>query len=188
MVDQPPPLILDACCVINLLASGSLREIVKIQGVRVAIADVVLEHEVLRVPPEGEEEDGETATADRVLTLHPLVDEGRIEVMTIGSDPEMETFVSLALRLDDGEALSASLAIHRHGILATDDRKAIRVVTALAPELEIRRTSDLVRTWAELASPADAEVREVLRRVERDASFVPGATDPNVGWWRKRRG
>lgn len=180
-------MILDACCGINLLASGVLADIVRAQGVPVAIADLVLRQEVLRLPAEDEGlAQGETSP-DRELTLQPLVDAGHLEVMAADSEEETATFVALARRLDDGEAMSAALAIHRNGDLATDDRKAIRVLGAEAPALKIRRTSDLVRTWSQVARPSAAEVRDVLRRIEDDASFIPPGTDPNADWWRERR-
>jgi hypothetical protein len=178
-------LMLDACCAINLLASGMFAEVAHAQGIPVAVADLVLEREVLRIPGGGSDEAGGDVADERTLTLQPLVDAGAIEVMSVEGE-EIETFVSLALRLDDGEAMSAALAIHRRGALATDDRKAIRVLGAVAPDLEVRRTSDLVRRWIEMADPPDARVREVLRRIERDASFTPPAADPNATWWRRR--
>lgn len=187
--DRPPLLILDACCAINLLATDRVAEIVGAQSARVAVADVVLESEVLRLPPEHEGDIEDTSAArERVLTLRPLVEDGTVGVLSLASEEETASFVSLALRLDDGEALSASLAIHRGGILATDDRKAIRVVSETAPDLAVVRTTHVLRTWVDVASLSDPEVREVLRRVERDASFVPPTTDPNAGWWRRASG
>lgn len=188
-MDEPPLLVLDACCAINLLASGVIGDVLAALACRPVVTELVLEREVLRLPAEGSSDpQDEAAAADRLLSLGPLVEEGLLGLVGPASDAEVATFVDLALRLDDGEAMSAAIAIHRDGVLATDDRKAIRVVAELAPKLEVRRTSHLLREWAESTATSRATLREILRRVERDASFSPPLTDPNVQWWRDRRG
>lgn len=82
---EPPLLLLDACCAINLLASGAADEILESLASDAAVACLVSEEE--------------------------------------------ETYVNLALQLDDGEAATGALAIHRGAVVATDDRKAIRILT-----------------------------------------------------------
>lgn len=186
------PLLLDACCVINLLASGEARAIIgALEDVDVAVASLVAEREVVEVPPVSEEEaadeDVDLERSGTTLTLDPLVEEGLLSVLAPEGERETATYVDLALQLDDGEAMTGAIAIHRGGAVATDDKKAIRVLGGQSPAPEIRRTSWLIRTWAEAASVDEERVRSALRNIERRGSSFPPADDPLLSWWRKVR-
>jgi len=169
---DPSLILLDACCAINLLASGSAAEIVAALPEDVAVADFVLKHEVLSVG------DGSSQ-----VSLLPLVEQGLIEVLRPTTDTEEEAFVDLALQLDDGEAMTGALAMHRGALVATDDRKAIRILTGRTPPVEIRRTSELVRAWTEACNVPPAHVRRVLGDIQDRASFHPPGDDPLREWW-----
>ena len=198
MPPEPPdaPLVLlDACCVINLLASGVAEEVLVTVPARFAVARIVVEDEVLFVgaveddAPEGnqavpgarESAEPEPGRVDPA----PFIEQGRLEVMEPTTDEAHETFVELALQLDDGEAMTGILAIHRSAEVATDDRKAIRVLHGRSPPVPLRRTSSLLRTWVRRANVPQERVREVLRRIQRRASFSPPVDDPEREWWRK---
>jgi hypothetical protein len=195
---EPPSLVfLDACCAINVLASGAAEEILRSLPCQVAVTPRVLEEDVLYVrdgPEREPAEDGPelelglTASDDPAIIIHevglqPLVDCGAIGAADPLSDEELETFVTLALELDDGEAETAAAALCRGGAVATDDKKAIRVLGLHAPGLVILRTSALLETWAVSRSVPGARVREVLVAIERKASFLPPRDDPERGWW-----
>jgi len=192
---DPPLVLLDACCVINLLASGVIEEVFDAVPASFAVARLVAEDEVLFVAeeddaePEGDEAaagSGESARLDPArLDLTPLTEQGRLEVMELGTREEHETFVELALQLDDGEAMTAALAIHRGGEVATDERKAIRLLEGRSPPVPLRRTSSLLRMWVGRRKVPEERVREVLRRIQRRASFTPPRDDPEVEWWRR---
>jgi len=98
------------------------------------------------------------------------VERGLIRVLEPRSEEEEETFVNLALQLDDGEAMTGALAIHRGAAVATDDKKAIRILEGWSPPVKIRRTSQLVKEWSEARSIPGRDVRRLLRRIgkERD--------------------
>ena len=195
---EPPSLVfLDACCAINVLASGAAQEILRSLPFQVAVTPRVLKEEVLYVrdePTREAAEDGSeleldlTATDDpeiiiQKVGLQPLVESGAVGAAGPLSDEELETFVTLALELDDGEAETAAAAIHRGGAIATDDKKAIRVLGLHAPGLVILRTSDLLRTWVVTRSIPGERVRETLVAIERKASFLPPRDDPERAWW-----
>ena len=114
---------MDASCLLNLYATGRLRDIALAQPYRLGVADYVLEREALYVwrssSGEGQEE--------RVLVdLARLIEEGIIQVLRLEHQEEEATFVNLASMVDDGEAITAALAVHRGCAVATDDRKARR--------------------------------------------------------------
>jgi len=202
LADEPEPprlLFLDACCAINLLATGVAEEILGSLPFQVCVTPRVLEKEVLYVreepehaPVEAGVERGESAagsgSAEQPLhpvRLQPLVDSGALMAGGALSEEELETFISLAFELDDGEAETAAAAIHRGGAVATDDRKAIRVLRDYAPDVGVQRTSQLIRAWAGAGSLPEERVRGVLSAIERQASFVPPRDDPNRDWWFK---
>lgn len=182
-------LLLDACCAINLLGSGRAEEILEATPNDVAVARLVLEREVLHLESDEEprpmEVEGAPVRGPVVeISLQPLVDRGMVRVLDPASEPEQATYVDLALELDDGEAMTGAIAIHRGALLATDDKKAIRVLGRHLPESSIVRTSEVLKDWADQGVPV-GQVREALRNVERRASFRPPRNDPLLDWWNR---
>ena len=189
---------MDAGCAINLLACGAAEEILEALPYDFAVSSLVLEREVLHLGGEGAEADGEepakesdpgvSGGATHAVPLQPLADGGFLRVLELESEGENATFVLLACELDDGEAETAAMAMHREGAVATDDRKAIRVLGRRASAVSIRRTSGLIREWAEKESVPAERVKRVLEAVQRLASFVPPGDDPDRDWWRRTVG
>jgi predicted nucleic acid-binding protein len=97
-------------------------------------------------------------------------------------DDELPRFVAFARELGDGEAATLAVAESRGMAVATDDRKARRVVTTLNPQPAVTSTAAIVRAWA--LHRCDEEIRACIRLIERRASFVPSRTDPDHDWWR----
>jgi len=200
-VPEPASVVfLDACCAINLLACGAAEEILRELPFDFSVTPRVLDEEVLYVREDGEGDADASDVSDgavgqsgaespdegaREVRLQALVDSGVLTVADPLSEAEIETFVSLAFELDDGEAETAAAAIHRGAAIATDDRKAIRVLRAQASTVVIHRTSSMIKAWAQGASVTDERVREALGAIERLASFVPPRDDPDRDWWMK---
>jgi hypothetical protein len=187
-VSDESTLLLDACCAIILLASGRAEQILASLPHEPAVVPLVLEREVFYVDPEPDEgaaaepEPGVIPSREEVR-LKPLVERGVIRVLAPETEQEHALYVDLALELDDGEAMTGALAIHRNASLATDDRKAIRVLGAELPPERILRTSHLVKTWADAGAPIEL-VRQALRHIENRASFLPPQDDPLLAWWK----
>ena len=180
MERRPANLILDASCLLNLYATERFGEIAASLREQVAVADYVLEEEALFIRREASA-DGED---DQILVdLSPFVSEGLVEVMRLASRDEETTFVTLAALIDDGEAATAALAVHRGCSVATDDRKARRVLSERAPTVPLVSTLDLVGQWAETMSVPLVELRTTLERMRSGASYVPGRRDPRYMWW-----
>lgn len=182
--------LLDACCLINLFATGRTEEILEPLPYRVSVARYVLEQEVLEIGAEGGEE-GSPAEEGRV-SLHPLlaelVERGIMERLDVETEEEEAELVRFAAELDDGEAHTCALALVRGARVATDDRKAIRVVRSVwrwrGHEMEpVLRTSDLVFSWAQARGIGDAVLVRSVRAVARRASFFPPKDDPHFERW-----
>jgi predicted nucleic acid-binding protein len=96
---------------------------------------------------------------------------------------EAEEFVRLARILDDGEALCLALAKCRGWVLATDDRKAIRV--ANDESVATVTTPELIKHWADSCRAENDAIATVLRNVERFARFTPRRGMLLADWWEQ---
>src|SRR5581483_10436728 len=112
-------------------------------------------------------------TGDAV-DISPLVAPGLLELLAVETPDEAASYVSFAAELDDGEAMTCALALHRGALVATDDRKALRLLAARAPQIRVRSTAQLLKEWADSASLAPTELRAVLTDVRQRARFAPG--------------
>ena len=179
---QPFDLVLlDASCLINLYATGRLRDVALAVPYRLGVADYVLEREALYVWRPGASVAEETRVP---VDLEHLVEEGLIRVMRLESEEEERTFVDFAGLMDDGEAVTGAIALHRGYVVATDDRKARRILAERLRSITLVSTLELLKLWDEAASVSGAELREALAAMESGASYLPGERDPLYGWWR----
>jgi hypothetical protein len=166
---------LDACVLLNLVASGRpLDEFAAAADVRFVVVPQA-EREVQWLDPEDPED------PRQAIDLEPSVQRGELERVTLAEE-ELSRFIALARELDDGEAATLTLAEARVFAVATDDRKARRILTTLDPQPSVTSTAAIVRAWAN--GRDDNEVSECLRLIQRRASFLPPRNDPDGDWWR----
>lgn len=104
----PGVTLLDACVVIDLYATRQMEPILRADPTAVSVVDLV-RSESLYVRRGGS---GEDAREREPVDLDPVLAAGVVRVVT-PSDAELRSFVDLTLRLDDGEAMTAAVAIHR---------------------------------------------------------------------------
>jgi predicted nucleic acid-binding protein len=176
MTDESPTLILDACTVINLIATGHLPAILDAVGRSVVVSDtVVREAHYLRRGGAGDD------ASDRdPIDVTPWVDTGHLSIVHAETDDELATFVDLAVSLDDGEAMTIALAVHRSLVVVTDDRKATRLATAL---VKVETSLALVRMWCEHDALDPQTARSVLNSVRDRARYIPHSQHPLRSWW-----
>lgn len=182
MDSLPTTLILDASTLLNLYATGRLRDIAATGLFDFAVSDYVMSEEVLFVWERGPDD----AESQRVpVELDALIEAGLLDVLRLDTSEEVGTFVNFAISIDDGEAITAALAVHRECALATDDRKARRVIANRSPAVHLVSTLDLLKAWAEEAQVPASELREVLGAMSSGASYVPGPGNPHYDWWQE---
>ena len=169
--------VVDACCLLNLCAAGELRKRLSWVGGKWYVPTAVFAESLyLHI----EQADG---TIDRSpLDLQSFVDDGVLLSCTAEAGEELELYVDLATRLDDGEAMALAIAKSRKWTFSTDDRKAKRVANELS--VVVLTTPEIMKRWADSATPSAEELRETLRRIELQASFWPATNDPLQAWWR----
>lgn len=157
-------IILDACCAITRYESGQMEAILRATGQHVTLASYV--HEV---------------------EIRPIIDAGTIVVVSPRNEIEENTYVNFAVELDDGEAITGAIAVHRNWAIATDETKATAYFSRVAPQLQIASTPDLIKHWVENAKPSQQEVGEVLQRIEVGARYQPRQSHLLYEWWRSQR-
>ena len=175
-----PSIILDACCLLNLYASRQMEVILRVIPVRFAAAAAAAA-EVLYVLHGG---GGQDARKREQVDLQPLIRAGILDILSLETEMEKANFVHFAAELADGEAMTCALAVQREAAVATDDRKAIRVLRSRAPHVRVHTTVSLLKWWVEIEQPAEATLKRVLTDVQERANFVPGRHDALLPWWQ----
>lgn len=173
-------LVLDACVVLNLYATGQIEQILAAQGRRIIVVERAVE-EAIWV---GEVDGNGAPIAPERVELSGLVARGVLEVVGVDGVEALERFVEFAVELDDGEAASATVALLGGGVLATDDRKAIHIASGRRPPVKTCSTSQVMLRWAEATNVDPVRLRQALLAIERRATFRPGKQDPLFEWWR----
>lgn len=172
-------LILDACVLLNLLATGAIEEILSVVAQNSRICALVKDESLyLR-----KEED---ISENESIDLTALIENGIIQICDLETDDERQLFVNLAAQLDDGEAMSLAIALSREWHLATDDKKARKIFAQHAQNDQLLiSTSDLIKEWAGNEKATDEATKSMLLKVERKARFRPSNSDQNFDWWNK---
>ena len=170
--------ILDTCCLINLYASQSLEAIIKSSTEKALVSRTVL-GEILYVR-QPDDEDPDQLVPEEVR-LGPFIERRVLHPTDLSGDVELERFVTLASVVDDGEAACLAIAASRGLVVATDDRRAIRVAAELG--VSTVSTPELVKTWVKNASPEPIAVTHAIKRIERYGKFRPHFSSPYLEWW-----
>lgn len=179
-----PCIILDASCIISLYASSQIKAILESIRQSVAVAAFVLNKEALWVYG-GPDED--VKQAKEKIELQPFVEAGLIQIVTLDSAVEIETYVNLAIEIDDGEAVTGAIAIQRSWAVGVDDKKARSLFQREAAQIQLIYTLELVKYWADTLNPTTEEISQVLERIQKRAVYEPGSKHPLYSWWLKYR-
>jgi hypothetical protein len=172
--------LLDACCLINLFATGRIEEILRCLPWRFATSQLVATREVLAIRRSA----GTGDPLEReVISLAPLERSGSLTLFDLSTDEEKTEFLRFAMDLDDGEASVCALAVTRGGGIATDDRKALRILDQATPQVSTVQTPEILYEWAHLSQAREGEIGDVLRAVRDRARFYPRRDAPRFDWW-----
>ncbi|MGH2615062.1 MAG: hypothetical protein ACRDJC_07470 [Thermomicrobiales bacterium] len=168
-----PPLLLDTCVVLSLFATRRVEEILAANPGPFLIAEAVLRESMyIHVIVDGVRE-------KEPVSFEPMFAAGTLAVVEPESEEEIQSLIDLSLQLDDGEAMTCALALHRGYRIATDEKKAIRFV---GNQIPIVGALDLVRAWADAVAAPPILIREVLAAIE-ERGYVPGSDHRHYGWW-----
>lgn len=177
------PLLLDACVVLSLYATRRMEDILRVnEGPHLVAEAVMRESLYVHVVVEGVRE-------KELVALDPFLSTGLLTMVEPATDDEFGTLFELSLQLDDGEAMSCAIALHRGCRIATVDGKTIRLLNQRLPKhhLPIVSTLDLVRQWADVTKASPVQVRAALLGIV-DRGYVPAAAHIHYRWWRQMLG
>lgn len=180
MTRQSDSVLLDGNCLLNLYATGRLRDITVALPYQFRVVDYVVEHEALFIWRPRMTSVGDVREP---VDLTSLLEEGLIHLMRLEHPAEETTFIDLAADLDDGEAITGALAFHRGCSVATDDRKARRVLGQLNPPIKLISTLVLLKQWAEETRIPRDELGAAMAEMQSSASYIPGRRNPLYEWW-----
>lgn len=169
--------IVDACCLINLYASGSEESIFLACGGLWVPTQVQSEALRIRCLDEGDP----TGLKSRDIDLSDAIAAGFIHACQLEGQDELDAFIRFAMELDDGEASCLAIAMSRGWIVATDDRKAQRIASENG--IALTSTPELIQRWIDTTSPSEATVADVLKKIEVFARFRPRRNDSLYAWW-----
>ena len=167
-----PDAIVDACCFINLYATGDLRGFLTELAWEWRISSAALAESLfIRVVSDEGDDKREP------IEPQPYIDERLITLVDIRDTNEAELYVRLASELDDGEAMALAIAKRRGWTLATDDRKAKRFADDLG--VAIVTTPELMQHWAKASKMGPARLKMLLSNIQGGARFtrLPWATN-----------
>lgn len=175
-------IILDACCIINLYASGYMKHILESIPKSIAIAAYVRDVETQRIYS-GPVENVTRETA--LINLQPFIDEGLLHVVSPENDAEENTVVnfSATAALDSGEAITAAIAMHRQWSLVTDDKGAISFFMREIPQLHMMTTLDLLKYWIDTTCQQLTTVNMALENIRIRARYKPHFKHHLYSWW-----
>jgi len=170
---------LDACVLINLLASGRGLEILTASEHKFGICTVVSSESIyLRAP--------DASAPPEEVKLDPFVKSKCLTIYALSGDAEQTLYVDYAADLDDGEAMTLALAFSRGFSMATDDRKARRIfLEEIGDATRLLSTAQILRAWSQKASLTAKELKKLLLEVSQRGRFSPHSGDPNFSWWSK---
>jgi hypothetical protein len=174
-----PSAIIDTCCLIDLLASGHAEAILRACG-----------HEwQLPVAVQGEVQfvrQADPADASKFVSvpvdLTRLISAGVLTVCQPDVQVELDLFTQYSMLFrSDGEAMCLALAESRGWLIATDDKKAIRIGRQAG--LTVLSAPQLLKTWADNGHTDQPTVVKALKDVELFAQFRPNSSMPEWQWW-----
>jgi hypothetical protein len=113
------------------------------------------------------------------IDLSQMIASGVLTGCSPQTRQELDQFTQYAtIFRSDGEAMCLALAGERKWIVATDDRRAIRI--AQQAGLTVVSCPELVKAWANANQPT---LLRVLQDIQALAQFTPNATMPEHQWW-----
>jgi len=174
-----PDAAIDACCLIDLLASGDAEGILRASGFTWHLPSAV-QGEVQYCRQYNPAHPGKTLNVP--ADLSGMISSGLLTLCHPVNQQELDQFTHYAAMFrSDGEAMCLAIAEQRKWVMATDDRKALRI--AQQAGVSVVSCPELVKAWADATGPGQAALNKVLQEIQVLAQFKPNATMPEYKWW-----
>jgi hypothetical protein len=181
---MPRTVAIDACCMLNLLATGRELELVRACDIALIIsAQAHGEALFLHTPP-----DADGARSRQPASTEPLRASGRLQIRSLDTEPLIAAFVACAAQLRDEDASCVALAGVLGLPLMTDDGKQRLIARAQFPRAQFPRIA-LVSTLAVLDEAVRAlalpthELLGLIADLRWRGNFAPPRKDPLSPWY-----
>lgn len=172
-------LILDACCIINVYASGRMGDILASIARSVTVATYVKDQEARTVYT------GDGSGTRETIDLSPFIHQELLFVVDMETQAEHTNYLEFASCLgDDGEAITGAIAAERNWAIGTDDGAAIRYFSQRCPSLQIVSSLELLKHWADTASVSASELGVALRSIRMRGRYQPKTKHVLYNWWQ----
>jgi predicted nucleic acid-binding protein len=169
--------VIDACCTLNLLATGRELDILDALDLKLLDTEFASKESLwLWTPPD---EEGQRHQ-EPVSTTH-LRRLGLLTETPLDTDELADAFVACVEHINDADASCIALARVLRLPLITDDRKERRIATKLFPELELVSTLDLFHEAS--ANWTEQQRLEVAVALRWRGNFAPPRRDPRADWY-----
>lgn len=172
-------MVIDACCLLNLLATRREVEITRALEVSWLIPErAKSEVAYLRTPPD---EEGERHREP--VDFLPLEAAGLLTTRTL-DESWLDAFVSCAAHLNDEDASCVALAATIGAPLVTDDPKERRVAGELYEGITLRSTLELLHDAANQLELDDAALVRIAFDLRWRGNFLPPRRDVLSQWYK----
>jgi hypothetical protein len=173
--------IVDACCVINLLATGRDVEIVRALDLVLIESDNVRpETQFLWTPPDADGIRGKAPTSSARLREAGLLE---TRALDLDSETMVDAFVAAAARFKDTDASCIAMAGVLGLPLLTDDGKARGIARDLFPRITLVSTLDIIDDASTALRWTEAELTEVVIALRWRGNFAPPRRDARRDWY-----
>lgn len=174
-------LVIDACCMLNLLATR--REIEIASALSLQLLDTTQtckEPLTLWTPPDADGQRSKEATSTEGLRRA-----GHLVTRPFDTEALIDAYVDAAARIKDTDASCIALAGVLKLPLLTDDRKERRVARDLFPAIDLVSTLDILADAGGVLAWSDAELRRVASDLRWRGNFAPPRQDPRSAWYER---
>jgi hypothetical protein len=175
----PSEIVVDACTLLNVLATTRETEVASVLGLRFVIGERA--HDEVKTLRSLPDENGLRAvvTAD----TSRLRAAGLLRLTTVKAIGGTDAFVNCAAHLRDEDAEAVALAVTLALPLATDDGRERKIARQLYPPIELRSTLSLVRAFANHQALDDIAVQALATDLRWRGNFLPPRNDPDAAWF-----
>jgi hypothetical protein len=175
--------ILNACCLRNICASGCMAAILEACPIPAMIARVVYDQEQpLRILREHQEGAGLVVEH---IDLQPILHAGVLVMVSLTSEAEEAKMIDLATILEDGEATTAALALQRGWAIGVDGPATTVLLRQHFPGVQIVSTPILMQQWVEHSRPPSRTLRGALQHIHQGTGYAPPVHHPLYPWWQE---
>lgn len=176
---MPRTVVIDACCLLNLLATGRALDLVRACDVELLISEQV-HREALFLHT--------ALDADGVRSKHPASTEplrtaGRLQIRSLDTEPLIAALVACAAQLRDEDASCVALAGVLGLPLVTDDGKQRRIARTQFPRIELVSTLAVLDEAVRAIALPDRELLALAAELRWRGNFAPPRRDPLSPWY-----